>query len=439
MFADALVCKAVALMNIVFRLQQEFSFLLKSRAVLGSMLLLLAISGISVALGLNYVAQERQKIVELIELDTKERAYKRTQAIDYGGAAYDAFHAVWNAPSDLAFAAIGQRDLNPNMMRIRALALEGQIYETDSINPELALAGRFDLAFVAAYLLPLIVIFVFYDLLAAERESGRLNLLSVTAQSPRSLWLPRIMFRFLGVLIAVLMPLWIGMFIEGTSMQTLRGASLSVMLQVALWTGLVLALAMRPTLRSETIASISVGVWVVLTLAIPIVGKVYVESSVVGIKGAEVALVQREAVNDAWDLPKSDTMEPFYATHPEWSDSEPLGEEWHWKWYYAFQQVGDETAAELAQEYRETILARDEMTASFAWFSPAVAIQRRLEALAETNLDTTLAFQDQVRIYHEQIRGAYYPVLFREVPFSHERLAQIYIPDFSESAGLESE
>ena len=426
-------------MSIGFRIQQEFVFLQKSKAVLGAMLLLLAVSSISIGLGLDYVAQERQEIKELIELDTEQRAYKRSQAYDWGGAAYDAFHAAWNAPSDLTFAAIGQRDLNPTMMRIRALAVEGQIYETDSINPELALSGRFDFAFVIAYLLPLIVIFVFYDLVASERESGRLNLLTVSAENQRAIWMPRISLRILGILIAVLTPLCFGGLVEGTTISTILSASLAVLLQLGIWTALVLAIAMRSALRSESIASISVGVWVILTLAIPIAGKAFIENSVTGIKGAEVALVQREAVNDAWDLPKAATMEPFYASHPEWSDSEPMTDAWHWKWYYAFQQVGDESAADLAREYRKTMLARDDMTAAIAWVSPAVAIQRQLEALAQTNLNASLAFEDQVRSYHEQIRRAYYPVLFREVPFSKERLAQINIPDFSEAAWLDSD
>lgn len=426
-------------MNLNFRIQQEFYFLLKSKAVLGVLLLLLAVSGVSVALGLNYVAAERLQIAELIQLDSEERAHKRTLAYDYGGAAYDAFHVAWNPPSDIAFAAIGQRDLNPTMMRIRALAIEGQIYETDSINPELALAGRFDFSFVTAYLLPLVIIFVFYDLLASERESGRLNLLSVSAKNPRSFWLTRILFRFFGVLVAVLLPLWVGMSIEGTSVATVLAATVAIILVVVFWTAIVLLVATRPTFRSETIAAVSVGVWVIFTLAIPIAGKVYIESAVVGVNGTEVALVQRETVNDAWDLPKSVTMDAFYASHPEWADSAPINEEWHWKWYYAFHQVGDETAAGLAREYRETMLARDELTAKFAFLSPAIAIQRRLEALAQTNLDASLAFEVQVREYHEKIRRAYYPVLFRDVPFSKERLAQITIPDFSQSAGLDLE
>ncbi len=423
-------------MNLSYRLQQEFEFLLKSKAIISVLLLLLAIAGVSVVLGLNYVDQERQQIAELIQLDAEERAYKRTLAVDYGGAAYDAFHAVWNEPSELAFAAIGQRDLNPTMMRIRALALEGQIYETDSVNPELALTGRFDYSFVAAYLLPLVIIFLFYDLIAAEREGGRLSLLEVTAQNSRSLWIPRIFLRLLSVLLAMLIPLWFGIIVEGTAIGIALQASFAIALQIILWSTLVLLVATRPNFRSETVASISIGVWVVLTLVVPITGKVYIESMVPGIKGAEVSLVQREAVNDAWDLPISDTMDAFYASHPEWSDSPPITGVWHWKWYYAFQQVGDETAAELSRGYRETMIERDQITANIAWISPAVAIQRKLEGLAETNLDASLAFEDQVRSYHEQIRRAYYPVLFREVPFSNERLAQIEISDFSPTQEL---
>lgn len=417
-------------MNQFFRWQQEFTFLLRSRAVLGAIGLLLALSGLSVGLGLNHVAQEREQIVELIELDSEERAYKRTLAYDYGGAAYDAFHAVWNSPSDLAFAAIGQRDLNPTMLRIRALALEGQIYETDSINPELALAGRFDFAFVAAYLLPLVILFVLYDLIAVERESGRLNLLAVSAHNWRSLWIPRIVLRTLAIILAILLPLWVGMYIESTALSVVTDASFAIVLQVVLWALVALVIATRSSFRSETMAAVSVGVWLLFTLLIPIVGKVYIEGSVPGVKGAEVALVQREAVNDAWDLPKSVTMDAFYASHPEWSDSEPLNEEWHWKWYYAFQQMGDETAAELSQAYRDTMLERDRLTAIVSWLSPAVAIQRDLQALAQTNLQAQLDFEDEVRAYHGKIRRAYYPVLFREVPFAQERLYELDIPDF---------
>ena len=212
-------------MSIGFRLQQEFKFLLASNATLWALGLLLAMSSISVVLGLQYVAEERKEIAELLQFDAEERAYKRTLAVDFGGAAYDAFHAVWNEPSELAFAAVGQRDLNPTMMRIRALALEGQIYETDSINPELALVGRFDYAFVTAYLLPLLIIFLFYDLVSSERENGRFNLLSVSSTSAGMLWLPRVLIRLLVLLSTLLVPLWLGMLVEGTGFSVFARAT----------------------------------------------------------------------------------------------------------------------------------------------------------------------------------------------------------------------
>ncbi len=252
----------------------------------------------------------------------------------------------------------------------------------------------------------------------------------------RALWVPRILLRVAAILLAVLLPLWIGIGVEQAAAGVLFQSSIAIFLLVCLWTGIVLAVATRPNFRSETIASICVGFWVVLNLLLPIIGKIAIERAIPGIKGSEVALLQRESVNDAWDLPISDTMDAFYASHPELSDSPPIEGTWHWKWYYAFQQVGDETAAELASQYRQTMLERDRLTGLVAWLSPSVAIQRRLEALAETNLESSLKFEDQVRVYHEQIRRAYYPVLFREVPFSKERLAQISIPDFLEANNL---
>ena len=51
--------------------------------------------------------------------------------------------------------------------------LEGQIYENDTTNPELAYLGHLDFAFVIAILTPLFLIMLLYDLRAVERTAGR--------------------------------------------------------------------------------------------------------------------------------------------------------------------------------------------------------------------------------------------------------------------------
>ena len=60
------------------------------------------------------------------------------------------------------------------------LALEGQIYERDVGNPSVALIGRFDFAFLAAFILPLVLIMLLYDLRTSEKTAGRHDLLEAT-------------------------------------------------------------------------------------------------------------------------------------------------------------------------------------------------------------------------------------------------------------------
>jgi ABC-2 type transport system permease protein len=94
----------------------------------------------------------------------------------------------------------------------------------------------------------------------------------------------------------------------------------------------------------------------------------------------------------------------------------------HWKWYFAFQQVGDETAAPLSQAYRESIAQRDQLTGLVAWLSPPVATTRLLQGIAHTDVDSVLAYEQRIRDHHEQIRRYFYPMLFEEIPFTTNNL-----------------
>jgi len=71
-------------------------------------------------------------------LANEDRDHSLASQSDAGGAAYYAFHFTYDPPSSLAFVSRGIRDDLPWKHRVRMLALEGQIYETDSGNPELS-------------------------------------------------------------------------------------------------------------------------------------------------------------------------------------------------------------------------------------------------------------------------------------------------------------
>ena len=113
------------------------------------------------------------RITAAHQQDVARVAAKYGNGGDAGYAAYDTSHLTWDRPAPLAFAAFGQRDLQPFALRVRLLGLHAQLYESETINPELALPGRFDFAFVLVFLAPLFVIALFHDLVSAEREAGR--------------------------------------------------------------------------------------------------------------------------------------------------------------------------------------------------------------------------------------------------------------------------
>lgn len=61
-------------------------------------------------------------------------------------------------PGPWAPFALGLRDVQPYNLKVRLLALHGQLYAGELVNPLLVAAGHFDAAFVLAWLSPLLVI-----------------------------------------------------------------------------------------------------------------------------------------------------------------------------------------------------------------------------------------------------------------------------------------
>ena len=400
---------------------REARFIAGNRTTRLTWLALMVICVLALMLGQAEIQRQIDTIERTQAQDEIERAATLSSSTEYGGAAYAAFSLTWNQPDDAAFLAIGQRDLSPWMLRVRALALEGQIHEADNFNPELSLAGRFDFSFVIAFLLPLFVIVLMYDVYAAEREAGRIPMLTATAARPRKIWSMRILVLAAGAAAACVLPLWVLGSLFGGSPSALLAATGVVLLSLIFWTLLVSLIAFGNWSASVS-AAVLTGCWLVLALLVPLSGKQIIDSAVPGVDGAQISLVQSETVNGAWDLPKPATMDKFYASHPEWSHSAPVDMPFHWKWYFAFQQVGDQTAAPLSQAYRESIAQRDQLTGLVAWLSPPVATTRLMQGIARTDVDSVLAYEQRIRDHHEQIRRYFYPMLFEEIPFTTDKL-----------------
>ncbi len=414
-------------MNLFLNLSREFRFMLRDRAAIAILVLAAALSAGSVFGGLNEVSTQRERIEKLIEADRIDRADAQAKQEDWGGAAYYSFHLTHDPPSDLAFAALGQRDIAPWKHRIRMLALEGQIYDRDSSNPVFALSGRIDYAFVTAFLSPLLLIFLLYDLRNSERRAGRLNLLDATAASGQGPWRSRTFVRYAILSVCLLLPLALGAAVERTSPLLLAQVMILVVLSLGFWAFLIYVLA-RKAADGTTLLILLLAVWLSVAVILPAASRLLIDRSIPLPDGGRISLLQREAVNDAWDVPKDDTMLPFVARHPEYADHTRIDASFDWRWYYAFQSNGDASVQGLSKAYRTGIEKRDDWAGRIAWLMPPVLIERAMQSLAETDVDASLRYDASVRAYHHALQAFYYPKLFNEEAYDADALSAL--PEF---------
>lgn len=415
------------------RLRYELHLLLRPKVSAAALLLLLMLSIVAVWAGLAASARQNAVIDRVAAAQSRDLAavakqYGKPDG-EAGYAAYYTFHLTSDRPSSLAFAAMGQRDIQPYVLRVRLLGLQAQLYETETVNPELALPGSFDFAFVLIYLAPLAVIVLLHDLVSSEREVGRLRVLSALPAKPGGLWLQRAGLRLALVLSALLGPFLIGAIIARAPVFGVAALSLVAVLYVAFWTGLGLLIGAWGR-HSAFNAATLVGCWIVLVLLVPALGNAVLSRAVPVGRGIDLTLAQREAVHHAWDVPRDATMGPFVAKHPEWKGTSPVGGRFHWKWYYAMHEMGDDSVSGQVAAYRASLAARQAWTERLGWLSPAAAAQSLVHRVADSDLPAHLAYQDSVTRFHRRLQDFYYPYLFNERPFQRadfERLP-VYAP-----------
>lgn len=422
-------------------INREAKFLLQQKHLIAFFSIVLALSVFAVWSGIKESNEQASTIDRLLTKDAVDRDGVLAKQNSYGMVAYYSFHLTYDEPSDLAFAAMGQRDVYPWKHRVRMLALEGQIYETDSDNPELSFLGRFDFAFLASVLLPLFVIILLHDLRSSEREAGRYDLLIVTAKKQRSLWFARATVLCIFLSFSMLLPFVVGAIVTGASLSGIGLMLAIVIAHLLFWMVLVLSFNASKFANKQSsarIASVLLSIWLLVTVLIPVSSDLMIDEVIHSPSGGEIVLTQREAVNDAWDLPASDTWDAFLATHPQWQGKTQMDNtSFEWKWYYAFQQVGDQKAQHLSGAYRKATIEKDKLAGLFSLLSPPMLTQRLMSSVAQTNTQSALAYEQEIRDFHQALRDFYYPLMFNKVEFNSDTLAEL--PNFSDYSTVKND
>lgn len=335
----------------------------------------------------------------------------------------------------LAALARGRTEVESASLRIRLLALEGQLYEHETVNPTLAAAGDLDLAFLLIGLLPLFIIALTHDLVSSEREGGTWNLVRLFARR-RRLLAPKLAARAILVGAVVAVPVAVAWWLAGFQLDGRAAWAVAlVALHTLFWFALCLGVASGR--RSSTAnAMILVGTWVALTLLAP--AALSLANAILHPvpEALELTVRQRQGYHEAWDLSKAETMEVFYEDYPEWSDRTVPEDVFTWAWYYAMNHRGDQAARDASRAYRDVLREREEWARTWSLFVPPLAAQLALDRLAATDLGAQLAYQDAVRQHHERLKTYFYPIFFDAAPI--DAVEWDRVPDFEPAAREES-
>jgi len=292
------------------------------------------------------------------------------------------------------------------------------LHEGESFNPELALTGRFDFAFVLVYLAPLFLIALLHDVVASERQSQRLAILLAlphVGACGQRLWLRRAGLRTLLAFVCLTLPAIIGAIVSLAPVGAMLNVCWIAGSYLLFWCGLVLWVATGPG-TSTRHATVLMGIWVLLTLVLPSAGNARMNRSIPVRQGVDMMLAQHQITHASWDEDRDAIMQQFFAHYPQYRQDAPVTQGFRWTFYYAFQYLADQRVAAQVEAYRQQVLHRQRWNDRLGWLLPSVGVQAALHRQAGTDLPAHLAYQDAITDLHTQMRHFYYPYLYAEPP-----------------------
>lgn len=409
----------------------ELLVLLKQRSIQLLLVLSTLVTCLSLLNGWENVQHMRAQIAHAQLEEQRQHTRQLSEfsshgELNAGEIGYYFFHYVYHQPSEWSFVALGNRMVTPYVQRIRLLGLQGQLYDGESHHPEYVMLGAFDYAFWLVFCLPLLCIALMHDLRASESHAQRLVFLTSVVANPKFFWLRRLVVRWILLLLIFALPL-----IGFALWQELSSKGLWLVLGVTtlyslFWTAIsaMISLNSRAT-NANTNAMWLTSIWLMFCLVLPNLSQLWIHQRYPVLEGSQIALQHRQLVHNAWDLPKTVSLDPFYQLYPQWQHTPPVTGRFHWKWYYAFQHMADVKLAPLVKQREDSLRQRDQATANLSYLLPSLWVQRQLEEVAHSNITHLLQHRSRITQFHTALRHALYPYLFEEKAITPDNIKQL--------------
>jgi ABC-2 type transport system permease protein len=340
-------------------------------------------------------------------------------------------------PAPLTALTIGHSDLRPLYAgsTIWSVAwpswLNRRVLVGDSAidNPLNLVTGRFDLAFVVAYLLPLLIITITYGVIADEREGGTLALVASQGVGLATLVSAKLLARAMIVALALLV-------IALASVAAMTTRDLAAYVRLGLWLTTAVAYAtlwfalagFAITLRgtAATNAMRLASTWVAIVVVLPV--SLNAMTAWLYPLPERAVMVQRaRAAHLAAAEANSALTESFYDQHPELlpKNAPPDVRQYSANTVYAEHLEVERVLAPIIAEFESQLAAQSALITQLQALSPASAAVAALADAAGTGPERERHFRQQVDAFRRAWRSFFVPRMFRL-----ERISAADVPSF---------
>jgi ABC-2 type transport system permease protein len=400
-----------------------------------SALVLLVVSvAYGVHIGSHWTRERGFAVETVLKSQAEKRARQRQQLLthDPGGAVYSqrppvlAYFIEEEAtlpPQPLAALSTGTADGFPYVARVTVYSDRFSLFDDASgtENPVALAFGRFDLAFVVTFLVPLVVIACSYNLLSSERESGTLALTLANPVPLRTVAVAKALVRG-GVLATAVVITAVTGLAAAAGRLGVREAALAAafaavaIVYIAFWVSA--ACAVNAQRWSSSANALALGtLWLLLVIVIP--SLLGLGLSVAAPPPSRPDLVNDMRLNYVRAKDKApEVLADYYREHPEYAPDSGTNVDKAVREYWAVQQRAAGDMARTARRFDAALDAQRRLAGRLQFASPAILLQRVLDWLSGNNNERFQSFSDQVQHYFDQIQACLTPNMFRSAPLT---------------------
>jgi ABC-2 type transport system permease protein len=309
-------------------------------------------------------------------------------------------------PGPLAALSIGQADAYPFAARFQPLS-DSTIFNgftVDIDNPAVRAAGRFDLAFVIVFLLPLLILANTFDLWSREREGGIAAMILSQPIGPGRLMFGKALARGLLLLPAAVLAAT-GALILGRAgagavdVAGLVSTALTIGVYGVFWIGV--AALVNVFVRRSTETAVACGVaWISIVVLAPALALSLADAIAPAPSTTQYALALRAestAIRTRQRLLR-EASQPDAASPPTTRIPPRMRE------FYLERTEEDRLLAPRISAHRAAQDRRRQTLDALRMVLPAVAVQDALDRIAGADADRAVAFQDEVLAFKGRTR-----------------------------------